>query len=64
MKRREQLTVWYCEFCTAQFATFNEILPYCTNCGNDEDVTVIDNERVFVYNDCINYVGVIRNDTR
>ena len=40
------MTIYYCEFCTAQFATFVrfpiDVMPYCTNCGNDEDIIEVD----------------------
>lgn len=37
-----QLTVYHCEFCKFEFALFKafpeDIIPYCPNCSNDEDV--------------------------
>lgn len=40
----KQITIYSCDFCGSEFATFahfpDDILPYCVNCSNDEDITL------------------------
>lgn len=40
-----QLTIYHCEFCELKFALFerfpDDLLPYCPNCSNDEDITLL-----------------------
>lgn len=47
------MTLYWCDFCGSKFATFvrfpSDIMPYCPNCANDEDIIEI--EYMFVYND-------------
>jgi hypothetical protein len=46
----KQITVYWCNFCGSEFATFSmfpdDILPYCVNCSNDEDITCVGKGRV------------------
>ncbi|MBO0962406.1 hypothetical protein J1P26_22140 [Neobacillus sp. MM2021_6] len=39
----KQITIYWCDFCGSEFATFAhfpvDIMPYCVNCSNDEDIT-------------------------
>lgn len=46
VQTREQLTIYWCEFCGYKFAAFtrfpDDIMPYCVNCSNDEDITELE----------------------
>lgn len=39
------ITIYWCDFCGSEFGTFakfpDDIMPYCPNCSNDEDIVII-----------------------